>query len=145
MKDARELAKAFRDMERMEALTPSDRARAIVRARSERSTRESLNAAARDMGISARELAGDIIAERTFLLDAATVKPVKEYEAGITLAESSERRSLAKAMIHAEHATRPDYRESRELLDSIRPRLWRGYFQRPERDDYCQRCISCRG
>ena len=119
MKDARELAKAFRDMERMEALTPSDRARAIVRARSERSTRESLNAAARDMGISARELAGDIIAERTFLLDAATVKPVKEYEAGITLAESSERRSLAKAMIHAEHATRPDYRESRELLSAI--------------------------
>jgi len=119
MKDARELAKAFRDMERMEALTPSDRAKAIVRARSEQSTRETLKAAARDMGISARELAGDIIAERTFILESATVKPVKEYEAGITLAESRERRSMVKAIIHAEHATRPDYRESRELLSAI--------------------------
>lgn len=117
-KESREMARMFREMEKAELANPSQRAREIVKAREMENTRESLRIAARDMGISVNELASDIIAERTFAAE-STVKESREYEAGITLVESRERRSLVKAMILAEKATRPDYRESRELLESI--------------------------
>lgn len=117
-KESREMARMFREMEKAEMANPSQKAREIVKAREKENARESLKAAARDMGISVNELASDIIAERTFAAE-STVTESREYEAGITLVESRERRSLVKAMILAEKATRPDYRESRELLESI--------------------------
>lgn len=118
-REARELAKAFRDMERAESLSPSEKAKAIVRAREENDARESLREAAKDMGISAAELASDIIAERTMIENAPAITESREWEAGISMVESRERRSIVKAMIHTEHATRPDYRIARELLETI--------------------------
>lgn len=117
-KESRELARAFREMERAEMLNPSQKAREIVKAREKEDARESLRIAARDMGISVNELASDIIAERS-LLQESPVKESREWEAGISLVESRERRSFVKGVILAEKATRPDYRESRELLESF--------------------------
>lgn len=104
----------------IESRGPSKMAREIAKRNAEKqNTREALENAARDMGITAAELASDIIAERTFMAENSATKPVKEYEAGISFVESRERRSMVKAIAIAERATRPDYKVARELLDSI--------------------------
>lgn len=118
-REARELARAFRELDRLNSFSPSEKAREIVKAREKENARESLKAAARDMGISAAELASDIIAERTFAENAPVNAQPKEWEAGITIIESKERRSFIKGVILAEKATRPDYRIARELLNTI--------------------------
>lgn len=104
----------------IESRGPSAMAREIAKRNAEKAnTREALESAARDMGITAAELASDIIAERTFMAENSPVKARKEFEAGMTMVESRERRSLVKAIAIAERATRPDYRVARELLNSI--------------------------
>lgn len=118
-REARALARAFRELDRLNSFSPSEKAREIVKAREKENARESLKAAARDMGISAAELASDIIAERTFAENAPVNAQPKEWEAGITIVESKERRSFIKGIILAEKATRPDYRIARELLNTI--------------------------
>lgn len=117
-KEAREMAMAFRAMERAEMLTPSEKAREIVKAREEKGFRESLESAARDMGITASELAADILAERE-MVESEKAESSREYEIGFTEIESKNRRSIVRARIYAEKATRPDYRIARELLNTI--------------------------
>jgi hypothetical protein len=116
-KEARAMAAEFRAMEKAEFANPSTKAREIVKAREKADTIASLREAAKDMGISARELATDILSERAMMETPA--KETKEWEAGHSVIENKNRRSIVKARIYAEHATRPDYRIARELLDSI--------------------------
>lgn len=118
MMEARAMAREFRAMEKAELLTPSEKAKAIVRAREENNVRESLAIAARDMGITADELAGDILAERA-MMESPEKESSREYEIGFTEIESKNRRSIVRARIYAEKATRPDYRIARELLETI--------------------------
>lgn len=105
-------------MEKAELLTPSEKAREIVRNREKANVRESLESAARDMGMSARELANDILAERA-MLESEKAESSREIEIGFTEIESKNRRSIVRARIYAEKATRPDYRIARKMLETI--------------------------
>lgn len=113
--ELREFAATARAMEKA---GPSAAARAIVASRKESETREALESAARGMGVTANELAAEILMERERQAESQK-KESKEFEVGFLEVESKERRSVAKAMIAAEHATRPDYHIARELLDAI--------------------------
>lgn len=124
----------------LENSAPSEFAKAIVANRPEFTARQELAAIAKSEGISVSELSGDIIAARAMngivelefngganspadTMDVSIV-PAKEtfpskFEAGYTEIELMERRSIVRARILAEHATRPDYRYARELLNRI--------------------------
>jgi hypothetical protein len=116
--DTREFDRISREIEKA---GPSVMAREIARKNAEKeNAREALEKAAMDMGITANELASDIIAERTFIAEnAIPAKGSKEFEAGMNVVESRERRSLVKAIAIAERATRPDYKVARELLSTV--------------------------
>jgi hypothetical protein len=99
---------------------PSNSAKTIVRNRAELSTHKELTAIANSLGISVAELSGDIIGAKTMNgIVPNSKKSKREFEAGYSAMDSRERRSIVKGIILAEHATRPDYRMARELLNSI--------------------------
>lgn len=115
--EARKLAQEFRAMEKAEMANPSEKARAIVRARNEKGIRESLESAARDMGISANELAAEILVERE-LVESPEKGNGREFEIGYPAVDSRERREMVKAEIEKAHS-REDYRIARELISTI--------------------------
>lgn len=134
---AREHSRIFNDSLR----EPSTMAKTIVASRKELSTREQLNSVAKDMGIPAGELATDILLERELVrynnsvthssdtnspvadmakaIESAPETIPSQFEAGYTELELAERRAIVKARILAEHATRPDYRYARHMLETI--------------------------
>ena len=114
--EARAMARALREMEKAEMSNPSEKAREIVRARNEKGIRESLEMAARDMGISANELATEILAERE--MQESAKGESREIEIGYPANDSRERREMVMAEIEKAHS-REDYRIARELLTTI--------------------------
>lgn len=114
--EARTMAREIRAMERAEMSNPSEKARAIVKARNEKAIEESLRNAARDMGITSSELATGILAEREML--ESDKGEAREIEIGYPAQDSRERREMVKAQIEKAHF-REDYRIARELLSTI--------------------------
>ena len=130
------LVRAMADINR-----PSTMAREIVSKRQAISTMEQLRIVAKDMRVSVRELASELLISRELVntrnsvsdiapanspveIDGRSIESEPEtfpsqFEAGYIEIESAERRAIAKARLLAEKATRPDYYFGRELLTRI--------------------------
>ena len=119
---AKRIARINKECAQMEKAGPSELARQIVANRKKNAAidemRAELELAAKDMGIPAKKLAQEILIERE-LHKASRINTRKQFEAGFSEIESRERRSIVKAQLLTEKATRPDYHIGRELLERI--------------------------